>query len=217
MTPRLFALACWLLVPWVARAHFVWMIPAGDNEAKVVFSDSLAPDDPQLLDKIAHLKVFGHDSKGAHFDLRMERAADGFIVKIPEGVQIVCGTCTYGVFQREGQNPVLLKYNVLLWRGPGEMPCWDCMKLQIRRNKNGSFEVLREAQPLAEANVIVIGPAGFNRQTLKTDSGGKFLFNPSMKGVYGLRVLHTTKQAGEHQGRKYSEIREYTTFVFSAE
>lgn len=217
MTARSVAVVFWLIVPWVAQAHFVWMIPAGTNEAKVIFSDSLAPDDPKLLDKIAHLKVFGHDSGGGHHDLKLERAADGFIVKIPEGVQIVCGTCTYGVFQREGQEPVLLKYNVLLWRGPGEMPCWDCMKLQIRRDQEGTFEVLREAQPVAETTVTVIGPTGFNRQTLKTDSSGKFHFSPSIKGLYGLRVLHSTKQAGEHQGKKYSEIREYTTFVFSAE
>jgi len=216
MLRRYLPLLTVLLAPWAAHAHFVWLIPAGPNEAKVIFSDSLAPDDPKLLDKIAHLKVFGHDAKGSHYDLKMERAADSFVVKVPEGVNIVCGTCTYGVFQREGQPAMLLKYNVLLYRGEGEMPCWDCMKLQVRRLDSCCFVVQCAGKPVADATITIIGPPEFKKQTLKTKEDGSFQFEPGMKGIFGLRVLHVTKEPGEHEGKQYAEVREYTTFVFTA-
>lgn len=216
MLRRLLPVIAVLVLPLAAQAHFVWLIPAGPNEAKVIFSDSLSPDDPKLLDKIAHLKVFGHDVKGSHHDLKMERAADAFVVKVPDGVNILCGTCTYGVFQREGQPAILLKYNVLLYRGAGEMPCWDCMKLQVRRTDAKSFVVQCEGKPVGDATVTVIGPEEFKKQTIKTNPDGTFQFAPGMKGTFGLRVLHATKEPGEHEGKKYSEVREYTTFVFTA-
>ncbi|HMP03973.1 MAG TPA: DUF3386 family protein [Gemmatales bacterium] len=212
----LLSLALLALLPLAAQAHFVWLIPTGPNEAKLIFSDSLDPDDPKLLDRIQHARIFGHDAKGSHHDLKMERAADGFVVKIPEGVNIVCGSCVYGVFQREGQPPILLTYNVLLHRGEGEMPCWDCMKLQVRREKADEFIVQHEAMPVADATVTIIGPEGFKRQTVKTDAEGRFRFSPTgPSGTYGLRVLHATKEPGAHEGKKYEEARTYTTFVFA--
>lgn len=219
MKRLLSAAATFLVLAAVAQAHFLWIVPTGPTQAKVIFSDKLEADDPALLDKVTQTKLFGHDKSGKHHDLKFQKTADGLVFEHPKDVGIVCGSCDYGVFKRGSDPAMRLKYYFLLARGEGEAPCWDCMPLQVCQEKPGVFTVQHDAKPLADAEVLLQGPKGFEKQNKKTDGEGKVVFDlaTAPAGVYGLRVGHTLKEAGEVGGKKFEQTKLYTTLVFEKE
>ena len=62
------ALLAVTLVVGSARAHFIFLLPKADREGKpvvqAVFSDALAPDSPELLDRIKQTEVFVRGADG---------------------------------------------------------------------------------------------------------------------------------------------------------
>jgi hypothetical protein len=90
------------------------------------------------------------------------------------------------------------------------------MPLQASQDRPGAFAVKYDAKPLADAEAVLSGPAGFKDQAKKTDAEGAVTFDlaAAPPGVYGLRVGHTLKEGGEVGGKKYEQIRIYTTYVF---
>ncbi len=206
-----------LLLGWAPlQAHFLWLIPVGTNQAKLIFSDSLKPDDPALMDKVKDVRFFGHNKADKHIDLKYTKGDDGFMIDLPKEMAIVAGTCTYGVFQRGEGKPMLLQYNVLLHLDDGHYPCEHCMPLQIRMEKAGQWQVIWEGEPVADCEVHLIGPDGVQRQVKKTDKSGQVMWDwgAMPAGVYGLRVGQVSTEGGEHDGKKYDEQRFYTTLVF---
>ena len=216
-----FALALGLLLTLAisAQAHFLWIIPTGPNQVKVIFSDSLKMDDASLLEKVTQAKLFGHDKSGKHHDLKFTKTDEGLVFEHPKDVGLVCGSCDYGIFQRPGNPPSRLKYYMTSVRGEGEAPCWDCMPLQVKQEKPGQFVVQYEAKPLADAQAALMGPEGFKRQMKKTDASGQVVFDlaSAPAGVYGLCVGNTVKEAGEVGGKKYEQTMIYSTLVFEKE
>jgi hypothetical protein len=221
MKMKRFGIALSLLLVFAAsaHAHFLWIIPTGPNQAKVIFSDSLKPDDPSLLERVTQTKLFGHDKDGKHHDFKFTKTDDGLIFEHPKDVGFVCGSCDYGVFQRGANPPSRLKYFMTFARGEGERPCWDCMPLQVKQEKPGQFLVEFEAKPLADASASLIGPDGFKRQVKQTDADGHVVFDVAAApaGIYGLCIGHTVKEAGEVGGKKYERILIYSTLVFEKE
>jgi hypothetical protein len=200
------------------QAHFVWIIPGEGNKVKVVFSDQLGPDQPELLDKIKQTKLFAVDDKGNPQALTLTKAEDCFEATLPEGVKCVHGSCVYGIFQRGEGKPMLLKYYATCNQGSSaKAPAWDAMPLQVKQEKPGIFTVLHADKPLANAEVVVVGPEGFKQQTLKTNTDGTVTIELSTapKGTYGLRIRHGDATAGSHEGKQYDEVRMYLTYVFT--
>ncbi len=214
---RWFLAVAVVLLGWVPlQAHFLWLLPVGTNQAKLIFSDSLKPDDPALLDRVKDLRIYGHDKANKHIEMKYTKADDGFVIDVPKDVGIVCGSATYGIYQPANSKPALLSYNVLLYLNEGNYPCENCMPLQIQMGKQGMWTVKWEGEAMADCDVLLMGPTGFAKQTKKTDKNGQVMFDwGSMpKGIYGLRVGQTVKEAGDLDGKKYEEQRIYSTFVF---
>lgn len=217
MRPALFAYMALLLTGTAAQAHFVWILPGEGNKVKVVFSDQLAPDQAELLEKIKQTKLFAHDEKGKHHDLKLTKVGDCLEATLPSGIKSVHGSCEYGVFQRGEGKPMLLKYFATCDQGGTvEAPCWECMPLQVAQTKTGVFTVQHVASPLAGAEVVVYGPEGFKQLTLKTNTEGVVMVDltTAPKGVYGLRVRHNEAKPGSHGGKQYDEVRMYLTYTF---
>lgn len=212
----LLALAVWAGMAVAAQAHFLFIVPTGPNQARVIFSDSLRPDNPELLEKILQTKLFGHDKNGQHHDFQFKKTDEGLVFEFPNDVGIVCGSCDYGVFQRGDSPAMLLKYYMILARGEGEPPCWDCVPLQVKQEKPGVFVVEYQGKPLADAACVLMGPDGFKKQTKKTDGDGRATFDVGQmaRGVYALRVGHTVNEPGEEKGKKYASTKLYTSYAF---
>ena len=97
---RLFAsvVAC-ALAASAAQAHFVWIVPDGADgtRAKVVFSDSLEPDEAVPIENIARTQLLVRDAAGKEAPLVWSKGEHAYLVKVPAQAPVtVGGVCPYG-------------------------------------------------------------------------------------------------------------------------
>lgn len=215
-----------------ARCHFVWILPDGtpghEAAVRVVFSDSLKPDSPELLEKINGTRLWIHGRHPADdaSAARVEAGGkDAFVLKVPgTGPRVVTGQCQYGVIQRGKSEPFLLMYypNAFLGFNPGEpaelftrAAGRQPLQLRLEAGAAPSLQVLWQNQPLAGAEVVVLEPGQEKGQELKTDAAGQVAlkWKDLPPGLLGVRVRHVEARAGEEQGKKYQEVRHYATLV----
>ncbi len=214
-----------------APAHFVWVVPnkPAAGKAQVIFSDSLEPDSPDLLERIARTEVFVRGEDGKNVAVKKEKDGGAFVVTLPgKGPQVVGAALTpYGVFQRGDNPPVLLNYYAKALVGGGkdglpaafEKPC-DNLPLDVVPMKEVTcgVRVLWQGKPLADAEVVVMVPGKDKDVTGKTDRDGRFVVEDGKAaGLYGFRVLHNEAKAGEKDGKKFAQIRHYATLVLAVE
>lgn len=219
------SLAVCVLAATTARAHFIWIVPdASKPSAKVVFSDSLEPDRPELLERITQTELFVRGPEGKLVPLRWTKGDDAYTLTVAgKGPQVVGGVCRYGVVARGGAEPFLLTYypkalvNGTLGDGASalEEAC-DRLALEIVRVKGqaaGVFEVRWQGKPAADAEVVVLAPGKEKHEPMKTDKSGRFAINNFKPGLYGIRTQRVDNAAGEHDGKKYKGARHYATLV----
>jgi Protein of unknown function (DUF3386)/Domain of unknown function (DUF4198) len=226
------ALVAFALTTTTARAHFVWLIPspssAGKQTVQVIFSDSLQPDDPELLKKIAPTEMFcrGSDGKSESIKKYTEGKADAYRADMPgKGPRAVGAVCRYGVIQRGQSEPYLLNYYAKTYIGhTGRDGAdttahfhrgWDQLPLDIVPDKEKpAVQVLWQGKPLADAEVVLLVPGVEKAVERKTDRNGLVAIDaPKAAGLYGIRARHVEPKEGEHDGKKYKEVRHYATFV----
>jgi uncharacterized GH25 family protein len=77
------------------------------------------------------------------------------------------------------------------------------------------FRVLAAGKPLPECEVTVILPDS-NKKAVKTDKQGE---TPAFDGTgrFGVYARQTETKSGEHEGKKYEEVRSYATLVCDIE
>ena len=211
-----------------AKAHFIWIIPgkpeAEKTTAQVIFSDSLQPDSPDLMAKIANTELFVRTTGNKTEPVKWSEGKDAYKVTLAgKGPATVGGVCQYGVIQRGKADPFLLAYypKTLIGSAPSESPhfqkAWDRLALEILPAKDrgkDTFLVLWQGKPLADADVVILSPGKEKSVECKTDKQGEFKVGQSEKGVYGIRVRHIESKEGEHLGKKYQSVRHYATYVF---
>src|SRR6266404_306625 len=101
-----------------ARGHFIWLLPeeGGKRGVRMVFSDKPAPDNADLLKKIAHAEVFVVGTDGKRLPVKFAQKKDAFALELPgEGLRFVAAVCQYGVVQRGKDDPFLLTYYAKTW------------------------------------------------------------------------------------------------------
>lgn len=219
------ALAVLVLVTSTARTHFLWLVPdKGAATAQVLFSDSLAPDTPELLAKMAKTQWYARDNAGKTTALKWTPTKTGFALAAPDkGPTLLGGVCLYGVVQRGQDQPFLLNYYTLALVGaspdnrPGETiyAAWDTLPMQIlpARGTARGFVVLFQGKPLADAEVVILAPGKDQAETRKTNAQGVFELPEQPQGRWALRARHVEKKSGTHEGKDYKEVRHYVTRV----
>jgi uncharacterized GH25 family protein len=215
MKRALLTFACLLAGLSLAQGHFVFIVPdASGGTAKVVFSDSLEPDENVPITRIANLKLFARDASGKSAPLDWTKGDFALNTRIPSDARAVGGSCVYGVFQRGESKPALLMYHPKLIVGPLESAkAWDKLPAEIVPTGAGQFVFLSEGKPVADAEVTIMQP-GAERQKLTTDAKGEFKFAPKAGGTYAIYARHVEPKAGEHDGKKYDQVTSYATLVF---
>lgn len=202
-----------LLTAGWASAHFVWIIPDGPTGAKVVFSDDLSPDENVSIDKIAATKLMSIDATGKPTPLAWKKGKQALQVTLPKGVAAIGGGCAYGVIQRGESKPFLLMYYAKYWKGDLKTPSCGKMPLEIIIVEPGKVRVQFQGKPLAGAEVVAMGPGDSKAKTATNDKGEAKVTMAA--GLHGIRAKHIEKTAGEHNGKKYDEVRHYATLVFT--
>ena len=207
-----------LLAAAVASAHFVFVVPDKDGKsATVVFSDSLKPDENVPIEKVAGLKLTVRDAAGKDAAAEPKASEHALTAKLPgDGSRVVFGSVVYGVTAR-GKKAFLLSYHPKAIVGPvGERAALgkDAQVELIPVAKDGNVRLLFVAagKPVAGAEVSLIKPDG-NSAKMKTDKDG-LTEALSGSGRFGAWVGNVETKSGEHDGKKYEEVRHYATLVF---
>lgn len=211
------SLAALFLVVVPAWAHFIWIIPHGSDGTKlrVVFSEGLEADAAVPIEKIAAIKLLLRDDADRVTELGWTKDEHAYLVRLPvKGPAVVGGICKYGVLQKGEEKPYLLAYYPKYLGGEQQSgKAWAKLPLEIVPQGEGQFQVLKGGKPAADAEIVVITPAG-SEEKLKYDAKGGFKVSLAKPGTYGIRARHIEASSGEYEGKKYDEIRHYATLVF---
>jgi uncharacterized GH25 family protein len=221
---RLFATALLaVLTVSVAQGHFPFIVPDAKGEtAKVVFSDDLNPDTNVSIEKLAGTKLTLCDSGGKESALEWKKGEGCYEVKVPgSGNRVIYGITEYGVLQKADAKPFKLTYYPKAVIGiPTAKEAVVGKKLALEILAVGSpgkmkFRVVAAGKPLPECEVTVILPDS-SKKAVKTDKEGE---TPAFDGSgrFGVHARQTEVKSGEHEGKKYEEVRSYATLVCDIE
>jgi hypothetical protein len=208
-----------------ASAHFLFVRicpPAeGGRAAEVYFSELAAAGDPRYIDKVAGAVFWVQQKPGEFRPLPMNKLSDRLRAHVPvDGSLMVAGQLDYGVLNRPGQPPFLLRhYSKAVAGKPDEVN-----KLQARGTPLeviATFEAdrvvltaLLDGKPYPAAKFTTVD-LDLSNEELKGDSQGQATFAPSAPSVYSVYIGHVRPDAGEHAGGSYKEVREFATLSFA--
>lgn len=215
---KLFAMFLTFAVVSPAAAHFIWLVPTPNaGEALMVFSDALEPDANVPISKIAQTKMYARSANGSADGKRLEQK-DSYLYR-SNGKQPleVAAVCEYGVLNKKGATYLLCYYakTILgddLKTGHG----WNQLPLEIVRTKTpGTFAVLWQGKPATNAEVTLMLPDEETRD-IKLNKEGRFELGEikgSPTSKIGLRAKLIEVKTGELAGKKYDEVRHYSTWT----
>jgi hypothetical protein len=224
------ARCCALLLLAVAvtpvRAHFIWIVPDKLEEdrttVRVIFSDSLEPDSPDLLAKIARTKLYvcGRDGRSAPLDLGDGKEGARIVTLEGKGPWEVFGECRYGVVQRGADKPFLLVYwpKTHVRRSsaeplPHRKDREQSLEIAPVPNERATYDVLWKDEPLPGAEVAVVALGETKAREMKTDSHGRITLTGTKGGIYGIRARHVEDVQGTEDNKPYAAVRHYATLV----
>jgi len=174
-------------------AHFVFIVPDTGGNARIIFSDTLKPDENVAIEKIDNTKLSLRDADGKDQPLEKKVDKSSYLAAIPgEGTRIVHGSTSYGVLQRGDSKPFLLTYYSKTVLGDfvtaekatlGNVPVEI---VPIVEGKTIRFQALVNGKPLAKAEINVMPPEEKSENLVGDEKGLTKAFEKS--GLYGVRV-----------------------------
>ena len=211
-----------------ASAHFLWLTTdSGEKpaQARLWFSETCEPGDAKLLDKVAKTQIWfsrpGDEAKPLNLEKQIAGELGSWSAAIDAaGTDGVEATCDYGVVSRGGES-FLLQYDarhVDLARGDelAKAIALKSLPLDVLANvKDGSLvlNVQFDGKPAADAELLAVLPSGDERD-LKLDATGAARIDDAAAGDYAFRARVVQKTPGERDGKKYDEVRHYSTLTF---
>lgn len=214
----LLAAAVAALLSSVAAAHFVYVVPAKDGQSvQVVFSDNLDPDENVSIEKVQSLKLTARTDGGKDEAVTHTVDKHALVASVPAKTNVVFGSVTYGLLTRKDVKPALLIYHpkaIVAACDAKTATVGEKAAIEIVPVTTGgktAFVVHASGKPVADVELSVMLPDG-NKSKLKTDKDGK-TEAVTAAGRYAIWARHTEAKAGEHDGKKYEEIRHYATLV----
>jgi hypothetical protein len=219
-----------------AHAHFLFariLPPAeGGRFVEVYFSELAEAGDPRFIAKVAHTQLWLQASPGKLEPLRIHKEDDRLRAYLPWRAQgrkppnaneaiMVVGVCPYGVLAREKQTPFLLRHFPKALAGKPEelnrLPVHGKLPLEVAATFDGGvvhLTALKDGKPLPGAEFITVDRQ-LNNEKLTAAADGKATWKPGGRGVYSIYTRDTRKEAGNFNGKKYEEIRDFATVAFT--
>lgn len=217
-----------LLLARPAAAHFVWVdvIPQSDalRQLRVYFSEGLEPGALRLVDRLKPTEAWvireGGEPKSVELTSWKDDAGEtgALVGEAPvTGDYVAAARCQYGVFEREGK-AMLLNYYATQWLGPIEKTFasgkLDLEVVPAMADGGINLTALWQGKPLADAEVVVIDPAGESHDH-KTDAAGVVRLSSAAPGVYAIRAKHVeADRGGELDGKQYTQTTHFATTSF---
>jgi uncharacterized GH25 family protein len=216
MTRLLLSAVASVALAAVASAHMLYVVPAKDNPSvTVVFADSLEPDPNAKMDKVAGLKLVARID-GTDAPVECTKGDHSFTAKLTKPASLVYGTAVYGLLSKS-EKPTLLVYHpkaVFAGADAKAATVGEAATLEVvpvTEAGKTRFRLLAKGKPVADAEGSVTRPDG-SKEKVKTDADG---YTPAFEttGRYAAYLKRTEAKAGEHDGKKYEEVRHYATLV----
>lgn len=211
-----------------AQAHFLWVLGADQSKDKQVhlyFSESAAPDNPELLDKVKTAALW-QVKDGKAVELKSSRGEDSIVAQplSTDGAQSYGVTQAYGVMTR-GDKPYFLNYvgRSLTLKGDEEAkPLGDSVRLPLEvvpavKGDQLTLTVLWQGMPAADSQILVEGPGLEEKLEGTTDAKGRWTGTVPSKGLFSIRARHSVDQSGEFNGQRYDLTRYYSTLTLKTQ
>jgi hypothetical protein len=220
-----FGIGLWLGLAGEVQAHFLFVHigpPAeGGRNAEVFFSELADAGDPTFIGKIAHTKLWLQAAPGQFQPLKVHQGMDRLRAPVPvTGDFAVVGSCTYGVLARPKQTPFLLRHFPKAMAGNPDrlnrLTSFDQVPLEIVGKVEKDqivLTALRQGKPIPKAEFVTIDRKLVNEK-LVADGSGQAAWTPPAPGRYSVYIRWLSQEAGELDGKKYEEIRDFATLAF---
>lgn len=203
-----------------AQAHFAYLVPEADGtKAKLIFSDSLLPDENVPITKIKNTKLTLRDATGKESPVEAKEEKNFYALQIPgKGTRVVYGHTNYGVLKKGDAPAFQLHYypKTIVGGITAEgSRIGEALPVEIVptvRDGKIRFQAIAKGKPLPDAEISVTVPKSESGEKLSTDKEG-FTKAFDVKGIYGVGLRYSEAIKGEVDGMKYEEIRSYATLV----
>lgn len=210
-----------LLLAMPAAAHFVFVVPDGNQTAASVFiSETLNPDPAVDIELVRSTKLSWRDSKGAERPIPVAKAGGVYRATwtmSPPGV--LHGMTDIGI-SGTAEKPYLLLYHPKAIIGDAFAAGTVVGSAPVEIVPQGragavSLLVLGRGKPLADAEVTVLLPDATEKIVKTNRDGITEAFTQT--GRYGAWArFWETNASGERDGKTYAETRHYATLTFTA-
>ena len=226
---RLFApLLLLALLTTPASAHFIWLMTETNSTGKQVphlcFGEMAEPGEAELLDKVAHAKLWlhlpGKDAQELRLTKQSKDEVGSWFADVDAQGGALVAKCEYGVISRGGKTMLLNYYAKRLEAKPETLKAFaraDTLPLDVVPSISGDkveLTVLWQGKPAAASEVVIAFPVGGDEK-LKTDDAGKLIFTTKKPGVYAIRAKWVNAAAGEKDGHKYDSESHYCTLALA--
>ena len=210
--------SCW--------AHFLWIAAgpqAKDGRVHVYFSEAVEPDDPELLNKVAKLKLWQFAPDGRATELKTAKDADSLVADAVEGANPLFGIShEYGVLAR-GDETFLLMYHAKslpssdpeTWRAAANVTKLPFEIVPSAAADKTLLTILWQGKPLAGSVVTVTGPGIEKKLEATSNDQGEVAFELKSAGLFSIRAKHSEATKGEQEGKAYSSVRHYATLALT--
>lgn len=205
-----------------SSAHFPWIVcdeSKSPAKVEVYFAEYAEPGQADLVENIKAAKVRPVTAAGLADVLKMKAGEDGLVGKLPKSdvPRLVMLQHDYGVITR-GPDTFLLRYYGKTGPELGN-EAWSKIKVgehlpldivPTRKGDKVSLLVNWHGKPAKGAEVSIAGP---NIEEIKenTNESGTIQFPIGDGGLYSIRARYVVAESGEHNNKKYEEVRYYTT------
>ncbi len=225
---RSVALAACLAVPFsAAQAHFIFLLTKADPSGPAIhvyFSEEAAPDNPALLDRLAGLEVWQITAgQGAEEGRRRQgdRLPDRQARRCFQGQPSYISKRDLGVMTR-GEVSFGLQYYAKTGPSTPNHPAWKIdtskqLKLDVVptiSDKDVRLKVLLDGKPVEGAEIAADGPM-LGIKDLDEAPTASPPSSSADRGSTSFRAKVVDKTPGEKDGKKYPELRHYTTVAFA--
>ncbi|MFO1023446.1 MAG: DUF3386 family protein [Planctomycetales bacterium] len=205
-------------------AHYLFIrispVAEAGRFADVFFSEKAAAGDPRYIDKISRTtKLWLQTTPGKFEKLSVIEGEDRMRAHLPTNLPVsVIGVCEYGVLKREV--PFLLRHYPKAVAGEPKhvnafQPRPDTpLEMTAQFSEAGvTLSILDQGKPVPQAKLKTVDDQ-LHQLDLTTNAAGTVLWKPETPGYYSVYGETVRKQAGEFDGTKYTEIREFATIAF---
>jgi hypothetical protein len=214
------ALATACLASRPAQAHFLWAeIGSGAQpQLRVTIAEASGENTTgELLERIGPASAWDGSGKA----LALAPATDAMAAPGPSNV--VGAFQNWGVLDKtaEGRGVFLLEYYAKAARSIDDASQHAKLPVEVfvRREAPGSSTCIatlkHNGQPVAKAPVKLHEPDVEEARDLTTDAQGEVRFEAAKPGLYGLRAAVVEDRSGEHMGKPFPMIRNYSTLTFT--